>query len=46
MLEQLEHRREARLAVPRHCQGAGRDATALELLDLSPAGARIVRGGA
>ncbi len=44
MIAQTEQRQVERLAVPRHCRGAGRDARGLDLLDFSPAGARIGHG--
>ncbi len=44
MIEYLKQRRMERLAVPRHCQRARRGAGVVELLDLSPAGARIGHG--
>jgi hypothetical protein len=40
----VEQRQAERLSVPRHCRAAGRGARAVELLDLSPAGARIAHG--
>jgi hypothetical protein len=44
MSEQAKQRRVERLSVPRHCRAAGRGGRAVELLDLSPAGARIAHG--
>jgi integrase len=44
MIQHSKQRRVERLSVPRHCRGAGRGATAVALLDLSPAGARIEHG--
>lgn len=44
MTKHSKQRRVERLSVPRHCQGAGRGASAVALLDLSPVGARIEHG--
>jgi hypothetical protein len=41
MTKHSKQRRLERLHVPRHCRGAGRGASAVTLLDLSSAGARI-----
>ncbi len=41
MIQQSRHRRVARLTVPPHLRGSGRGGKAVQLLDLSLAGARI-----
>ncbi len=44
MLEQAEQRRVERLPIPRHCRGGGHGGKTVDLVDLSPAGARIDHG--
>ncbi len=44
MIEHPDERQAERLPVPRQCRGVEREAKAMHLVDLSPAGARVEHG--